>query len=1025
MLNRIIKGSLSNRLAVIVLTGLLLIAGVAVLLRMDVDIFPDLNAPTVAVMTEAPGMAPEEIETTVTYPVETAVNGASGVRRVRSATSTGFSVVWVEFDWNTDPYLARQIVSEKLSEIEGSLPPGAGSPTLGSQSSILGEMMIIGLTASDSTMSLRDLRAIADRQVRPRLLALGGVSQVSVIGGDAKEYQIRLCPAKMQRHGVSLSQVRDATSGMNRNVAGGVVYDYGNEYIVKGDMSTADVGEIANAFVGGTPESPVRLSDIAEISVGTEEPRLGVASVKTEPAVLITVAKQPGAGTIGLTGKIDKELEDLSRTALKGVEIHTDIFRQADFISNSISNLQESLFVGAIFVIVILFFFLQNIRTTVISLVALPLSVLMTLIVLHLMGLSINTMSLGGIAIAIGSLVDDAIVDVENVYKRLRERKDSGESIVKIVYDASKEVRMPIFNSSLIIIASFIPLFFLHGMEGRMLKPLGVSFIVALISSTVVALTVTPVLCSYLLGSRKALLHLDRQPWLARKLSSAYQSALERGLRHPKPWLIGTGALFILSLTLFFTLGRSFLPAFNEGSLTINVSTLPGISLERSDEVGREAEKIILSIPEISTVARKTGRAELDEHSLGVNVSEIEAPYKLDKGRSRREMVAELRERLSHLPGVNVEIGQPISHRIDAMLSGTEAQIAIKLFGPDLTTLNTLGNRIRNLVAGVDGVVDANIEQMMERPQLDIRPRRDMLSYYGITLPQFADFISVALAGETVSQVYENGYPLNLTLRLESDARNSIESIGSLMIDSEKGKVPLSSVADITVASGPNAVNRENVSRRIVISANVDGRDLRGVIDEISREIEDEIKLPEGYHVNYGGQFESEQSASRTLALVSIVSLIVIFLLLYGQYKSWRNSAIIMLNMPLALIGGVLILRLTSGEMNIPAIIGFISLMGIATRNGMLLMSRYESLRTTGEGLRSLVVHGSSDRLNPILMTALSSALALIPLALRGDLPGNEIQSPLAIVILGGLLSSTLLNIFIVPIIYFITNRKK
>lgn len=1025
MLNRIIKGSLSNRLAVIVLTGLLLIAGVAVLLRMDVDIFPDLNAPTVAVMTEAPGMAPEEIETTVTYPVETAVNGASGVRRVRSATSTGFSVVWVEFDWNTDPYLARQIVSEKLSEIEESLPPGVGSPTLGSQSSILGEMMIIGLTASDSTISLRDLRAIADRQVRPRLLALGGVSQVSVIGGDTKEYQIRLCPAKMQRHGVSLSQVRDATSGMNRNVAGGVVYDYGNEYIVKGDMSSTDVGEIANAFVGGTPESPVRLSDIAEISVGTEEPRLGVASVKTEPAVLITVAKQPGAGTIGLTGKIDKELEDLSRTALKGVEIHTDIFRQADFISNSISNLQESLFVGAIFVIVILFFFLQNVRTTVISLVALPLSVLMTLIMLHLMGLSINTMSLGGIAIAIGSLVDDAIVDVENVYKRLRERKDSAESIVKIVYDASKEVRMPIFNSSLIIIASFIPLFFLHGMEGRMLKPLGVSFIVALISSTVIALTVTPVLCSYLLGSRKALQHLDRQPWLARKLSSAYQSALERGLRHPKPWLIGTGALFILSLFLFFTLGRSFLPAFNEGSLTINVSTLPGISLERSDEVGREAEKIILSIPEISTVARKTGRAELDEHSLGVNVSEIEAPYKLDKGRSRREMVAELREKLAHLPGVNVEIGQPISHRIDAMLSGTEAQIAIKLFGPDLSTLNTLGTRIRNLVAGVDGVVDANIEQMMERPQLDIRPRRDMLSYYGITLPQFADFISVALAGETVSQVYENGYPLNLTLRLESDARNSIESIGSLMIDSEKGKVPLSSVADITVTSGPNAVNRENVSRRIVISANVDGRDLRGVIDEISREIEDEMELPEEYHVNYGGQFESERSASRTLALISIVSLIIIFLLLYGQYKSWRNSAIIMLNMPLALIGGVLILRITSGEMNIPAIIGFISLMGIATRNGMLLMSRYESLRETGEGLRRLVVHGSSDRLNPILMTALSSALALIPLALRGDLPGNEIQSPLAIVILGGLLSSTMLNIFIVPIIYFITNRKK
>lgn len=1025
MLNKIIKGSLDNRLAVVVLTGLLLIAGVIVMMRMEVDIFPDLNAPTVAVMTEAPGMAPEEIETTVTYPIETAVNGASGVRRVRSATTTGFSVVWVEFDWDTDVYLARQIVSEKLSEIEGALPPGTGSPTLGSQSSILGEMMIVGLTSSDSTVNMQDLRTLADQQIRPRLLSLGGVSQVSVIGGDAKEYQIKLCPAKMQRHGVSLMQVRDAATGMNRNVAGGVIYDYGNEYIVKGDLSTDDVEELANMSVGGDTENPVRLSDIAEISAGTEEPRLGVASVRSEPAVLLTVAKQPGVGTIGLTEKIDSELASLSKTFPKGVEIHTDIFRQADFISNSISNLQESLFVGAIFVIVVLFFFLQNIRTTLISLVALPLSVLVTLIALYFMGFSINTMSLGGIAIAIGSLVDDAIVDVENVYKRLRQRKDSGESVIKIVYDASREVRMPIFNSSLIIMASFLPLFFLNGMEGRMLKPLGISFIVALVASTLVALTVTPVLCSYLLGSKKAMAHLDRQPWLARKLSVAYESSLRKALYAPKPWLVGTSVLFLVSLGLFFTLGRSFLPPFNEGSLTINVSTLPGISLDRSDEIGKEAEKIILSVPEILTVARKTGRAELDEHSLGVNVSEIEAPYKLDKGRSRREMVSELRERLSHLPGVNVEIGQPISHRIDAMLSGTEAQIAIKLFGPDLSTLNSLGNKIKEVTKEVDGVVDANIEQMMERPQLDIRPRRDMLAYYGIPLSEFADFISVALAGEVVSQVYENGYPVNLTMRIESDARNSIESIGALMIDSKKGKIPLSSVADIVSTSGPNAVNRENVSRRIVVSANVEGRDLRGVVDEIGKRVSEEIDLPAGYSVSYGGQFESERSASRTLALVSLVSLVIIFLLLYGQYHSWVNAGIIMLNMPLALIGGVLILRLTSGEMNIPAIIGFISLMGIATRNGMLLMSRYENLRHEGENLFETILHGSSDRLNPILMTALSSALALIPLAVGGNLPGNEIQSPMAIVILGGLLSSTLLNIFVVPIIYYIVNRKK
>ena len=1022
MLNRIIKASLDNRLAVIVLSVVLLIVGMVVMMRTEVDIFPDLNAPTVVVMTEAPGMAPEEIEKTVTYPVETAANGAVGVRRVRSSTTPGFSVVWVEFDWDTDVYRARQIVSEKLSEIEGQLPPGVGSPTLGSQSSILGEMLIIGLT-SDSLSSMSELRTIADRQIRPRLLSIPGVSQVSVIGGDAKEFQIRLCPAKMQRHGVSLNEVREAVAGMNRNAPGGVVYDYGNEYIVKGDITTSDVDALANSVVSSVGNRIVRLSDIAEVAIGAEEPRLGVASVKAEPAVLLTVTKQPGAGTISLTDEIDNQLSILSKTFPAGVKVHSDIFRQADFITRSISNLQESLFVGAVFVIVVLFFFLMNLRTTVISLVALPLSIIVTIIALHFMGLTINTMSLGGIAIAIGSLVDDAIVDVENVYKRLRERHATGESVVRIVYDASREVRMPIFNSSLIIMASFVPLFFLSGMEGRMLRPLGISFMVSLLASTLVALTVTPVLCSYLLGSKKVLSKIDREPWLSRKLRVIYDRALGKAMSRPRPVLIATGALFAVSVGLFFTLGRSFLPPFNEGSLTINVSTLPGISLERSDEVGRKAEEIILSIPEINTVARKTGRAELDEHSLGVNVSEIEAPYTLDNGRSRREMVADLRHCLSHIPGANIEIGQPISHRIDAMLSGTEAQIAIKLFGDDLATLYSIGNRIKAEVSEVPGVVDVNIEQQMERPQLDIRPRRDMLAYYGIPVGEFADFVTVALSGEVVSQVYEGGYPVNLTLKFEPEARESLDAVSSLMIDSPKGKIPLTSVADVVSSSGPNSINRENVSRRIVISANVDGRDLRGAVDDIADKIDTGISLPEGYYVTYGGQFESEQSASRTLALVSIGALIIIFLLLYGQYHSASRAGIILLNMPLALIGGILILRLTSGELNIPAIIGFISLMGIATRNGMLLMSRYETLRAGGEELKKRVIHGSSDRLNPILMTALSSALALIPLAVGGHLPGNEIQSPLAIVILGGLLSSTFLNIFIVPIIYYLTNR--
>lgn len=1024
MLNRIIKFSLDNRIAVIVMSVVLLIYGMIVLLRTEVDIFPDLNAPTVVVMTEAPGMAPEEIEKVITYPVETAVNGASGVRRVRSASATGLSSVWVEFDWGTDVYLARQIVSEKLSEIESDLPPGVGKPTLGPQSSILGEILIIGLTA-DSVTSQEELRTIADRQIRPRLLSLSGVASVSVIGGDAKEYQILLHPEALQRYGIGLQDVRDAVAQMNANASGGVIYERGNEYIIKGDISTNDVESLGNSLIRASDGSKVRLSDISTIKVGAAEPRLGSASLNAQPAVLVTVTKQPAVGTIELTDEIESSLAQIKATLPGDVSVNTDIFRQSDFIATSIGNLQESLFIGAIFVIVVLFFFLMNLRTTIISLVALPLSIIVTVLVLHFLGLTINTMSLGGIAIAIGSLVDDAIVDVENVYKRLRERHRSGVSILTIVYDASKEVRLPIFNSSLIIMASFLPLFFLDGMEGKMLKPLGISFIVALVASTIVALTVTPVLCSYLLGSKKAMQALDKEPKFARALRLAYERALGKAMNRPRPLFVGTAVLFIVAAGIFFTLGRSFLPSFNEGSLTINVSTLPGISLEESDRLGREAEKIILSMPEISLTARKTGRAELDEHSLGVNVSEIEAPYKLDKGRSRSELLADLRHELSHLPGVNIEIGQPISHRIDAMLSGTEAQIAIKLFGDDLAKLYNIGNSIKHSISEVNGVVDVNIEQQVERPQLDIRPKRDMLAYYGVTMGEFADFINVALAGEKVSQVYENGFPYDLTLRMAPESRSSMEEISDLVIDTDKGKVPLSEVAEIVSTTGPNTINRENVSRRIVISANVADRDLRGTVNDIRSAIESEVTLPEGYFISYGGQFENEAKASATLGLVSLVALIIIFLLLYGQYHSASQSLVILLNMPLAIIGGVILLRLTGGELNIPAIIGFISLLGITTRNGMLLMSRYDQLRSEGVGLHERIMHGSADRLNPILMTALSSALALIPLAVNGDKPGNEIQSPLAIVILGGLLTSTVLNIFIVPLVYRYINRSE
>ncbi len=1026
MLNKIIDLSLNNRLVVLVLSGLLLLAGVTVLLRTEVDIFPDLNAPTVVVMTEAPGFAPEEVEKIITFPIETAVNGATGVRRVRSSSAAGFSVVWVEFDWGTDIYRARQTVSEKLSEIEGSLPPGIGSPTLGPQSSILGEVLIIGLTA-DSTTTLGELRTIADRRIRPRLLSIGGVSQVSVIGGDIKEYQILVSPERMKRHDISLGEVMDAVATLNSNASGGVLYEYGNEYLIKGDIATTDVDELAESVIRSDERGMVKLGDIADVTTGHKEPRLGVASVDAHPAVLLTVTKQPAVGTIDLTKKIEEDLTQMAPSLPADVTVKTDIFKQADFIDNSISNLQESLFIGALLVIVVLFFFLMNVRTTLISLVALPLSIIVTVLVLHALGLTINTMSLGGIAIAIGSLVDDAIVDVENVYKRLRENRllpaDRRRSTISVVFEASKEVRLPIFNSSLIIMASFMPLFFLTGIEGRMLIPLGISFIVALIASTIVALTVTPVLCSYLLGGKKADKESGRESWVARKLKGAYSRALSGSFAHSKAILGGTAVLFLIALGVFFTLGRSFLPSFNEGSFTINVSTLPGISLDESDKVGREAEKIILSVPEVRTVARKTGRAELDEHSLGVNVSEIEAPYVLDKGRNRSEVVAELRHKLASIPGANIEIGQPISHRIDAMLSGTEAQVAIKLFGDDLNRLYRVGNQIKGVISDIPGVVDANIEQQIDRPQLDIRPRRQLLAQYGIPMAEFARVINVALAGEVVSQVYENGLPYDITVRLADDRKNTMEKIANLTIDSNQGKIPLSSVADIVSATGPNTINRENVSRRLIISANVADRDLRGVVNDIRREIADEVEMPEGYYVTYGGQFESEAEASRTLALASAGALFIIFLLLYSEYRNLSQPLIILLNMPLAMIGGILMLRVTSGELNIPAIIGFISLLGITTRNGMLLMSRYNHLRDEGVGLMERIMRGSADRLNPIMMTALTSALALIPLAVTGDRPGNEIQSPLAIVILGGLLTSTALNIFVVPLVYYLREK--
>lgn len=1025
MLDKIIRFSLQNRAFVLMAAVLLMVGGIYTTSHIDVDVFPDLNAPTVVVMTEATGMAPEEVERLVTFPVETAMNGASDVRRVRSSSTAGFSVVWVEFDWGTDIYRDRQIVSEKLAEVGESLPPDCGKPTLGPQSSILGEAMIIGLD-SDTT-SMQDLRTLADWTFRPRLLSLGGVAQVTVIGGDIKEYQIKLSPEKMKHYDVSLQEVISATESMNRNSTGGVLYEYGNEYIIRGLLSTDDIDDIGRAVVRMQGDVPITLNNIAEIAVGPKAPVLGVASHRGKPAVLMTVTKQPDASTALLTEKLDKAVEDLKSQIPSDVNVSTDIFRQQKFIDSSIDNIKKSLYEGALFVIIVLFFFLMNVRTTLISLVTIPLSLLVSVLTLKFMGLTINTMSIGGMAIAIGSLVDDAIVDVENVFKHLRQNRKLPESerlpVLEVVFNASREVRLPILNSTFIIVVSFVPLFFLTGMEGRMLRPLGIAFITALFASTLVALTLTPVLCSFLLGSEKSD-KAGKEPALVRWLQKIYNVALEWVLSHKKLTLGSVAALFAIALALFCSFGSSFLPAFNEGSFTINVSTLPGVSLEESDNVGRRAEMLLLSVPEIKTVARKTGRAELDEHALGANVSEIEAPFELSD-RPKKAVVEEIRHKLGTLPGVNVEIGQPISHRIDAMLSGTRANIAIKLFGTDLNKMFEIGNQIKTEISAIPGVVDLNVEQQVERPQLQIVPKREMLAKYGVTPSEFTDMVEVYLAGRTVSRVYEGNRVFDLTVKADDDSRSTIEAIRDMPVDVVGGKVPFSQIAEIRSAAGPNTINRENVARKIVISANVSDGDLQGAVNRIRKTINDNVPLPEGYHVEYGGQFESAQSATRTLLVTSLMAILVIFLLLYGQFKNVRQASAVLLNLPLALIGGVFAIFFADGIISIPAIIGFISLFGIATRNGMLLIDRYNELRQSGLSLHDAVMRGSLDRLNPILMTALTSALALIPLALGGDLPGNEIQSPMAKVLLGGLLTSTMLNGFIVPVVYILISKKR
>ena len=1026
MLNRIIKSALANRLLVMITSALLIIAGVYTASNMEVDVFPDLTAPTVVVLTEAHGMAPEEVEKLVSFPIETALNGGSNVRRVRSSSSAGISLVWVEFDWGTEIYRARQIVTEKLAATAERLPAGASAPVLAPNSSIMGEIMLISMTAKNT--GLQELRTLADWSVRPRLLATGGVSQVVVIGGEYKQYQILASPQKMKAYNVSLQELLRAAEGANSNASGGFMSEYGNEYIVRGIGRTNNVSELGNTVIKSEEGIPVKISDVAEVKIGSAV-KIGDGALKGEPAVILTVMKQPSTNTLELTDKIDATIADLKKTLPADIEINTRIFRQADFIKGSINNIQKTLIEGSIFVVIILFIFLMNWRATAISLIAIPISLLVSILTLKALGFTINTMSLGGMAIAIGDLVDDAIIDVENVYRRLKQNilKPVSERlpVLEVIYTASTEIRSSVINATFIIIAAFLPLFFLSGLEGRLLAPLGVAFIVALFASLIVAITLTPVLCSFLLTKESDLKKAEKESWIVRHLNATYHKGLVHALKFKKIIIGSAVALFLIAMLILSGFGRSFLPEFNEGSLVVSTVSLPGISLEESNKIGAQVEKALLTVPEIKITTRRTGRAELDEHAQGVNVSEIDAPFTLDE-RDREEFMADVREKLAGISGANITIGQPIGHRIDHMLSGTRANIAIKVFGTDLGRLFTLSNDNKTAIAETPGLVDLSVEQQVEIPQIQIKARRDMLARYGITIGEFAEFIDAGLAGEKVGDVYEGDRSFDLVVRLNEENRGSIENIRNTLIDDGSGnKIPLSYVAEIVSASGPNTINRENVQRKVVVSANVSGRDQRSVVNEIKEKIENQIRLPEGYHIEYGGQFESEAEASKTLLLSSLLSLLIIFLLLYQEFKDLSLSAIILINLPLALIGGVLSIWITSGIISIPAIIGFITLFGIATRNGILLVSHYQTLEAEGRNLYDTVVQGSIDRLSPILMTALTAGLALIPLAIAGDLAGNEIQSPMAKVILGGLLSSTLLNLFVVPAVYYLVKSRK
>ena len=1022
MLNKILEISLNNRFLVLLGAVLLSTFGVYTIRNADVDVFPDLTAPTVTIMTEAHGMEAEEVERLITFQIETGLNGSPNIRRIRSSSAAGISIVYAEFDWGTDIYRARQIVSEKIPMIQEKLPEESGDPTLAPISSLMGEIMLLSL--SSDSLSPMELRTIADWEVSPQIKATGGVANVVIIGGEFKQYQIYASPQKLDYYGVSVHELETAAKEANVNATGGFFNKHGNQYVIKGEGRIENLSDLSNAFVKMKGGQPIRVGDVADVKIGGAD-KIGDGSMNAGASVIMTVTKQPQTNTLELTENLDKTIAIMRESLPDGVNIRSDIFRQSDFIQSSVDNLQQTLLEGAFFVVLVLFIFLMNWRTTLISLLAIPISLIVSFIVLEFLGYSINTMSLGGMAIAIGALVDDAIIDVENVFRRLREnvRKEERESVLKVVFEASKEIRSSIIIATLIIIVSFIPLFFLSGMEGRLLQPLGIAFITSVVTSLIVAVTVTPILCSYLLKKEKLLRKHSEGTKAERLLQTVYGKGLKRFLKYPKLTIGSTVVLFVISLWFASGLGRSFLPEFNEGSLVISIVGPPAMSLEESNVVGDMAEEILLEMPEISVVTRRTGRAELDQHAQGVNSSEIDAPFVLE-GRSQEEFLEDMRERLAAVPGVNITIGMPIAHRIDHMLSGTRANIAIKVFGSELNRSFLLCKEIEKGIEKIDGLVDVSVEQQVEVPQIRIQAKTELLSKYGMTKMDLMESVDVAFAGSEVSQVYEGNRSFDLVVRYDTTARGDIDKLKNALIDLPNGgKVELEQLAEVESVSSPNTVNREGVQRKVVVSANVSGRDLRGAVNEIQELVKREVDIPDGYRIEYGGQFESEERASKMLLLTSILTIVLIFVLLYYEFKNVRLATIVLLNLPLALIGGIFIVYFTSGVVSIASTIGFISLFGIATRNGILLISRYQALQSEKMSLMETVVKGSLDRLNPILMTALTTALALIPLALKGSEAGNEIQSPMAIVILGGLLTATFLNVFVVPCVYLLIQK--